>query len=55
MERDIQTEFNLQIYENSKGGYSLSQDNKYQFFLNYIYNIGVRLWKFKEYKNPTTK
>ena len=55
MERDIKKQFNLQIYENSKGGYSLSQDNKYQFYLHYTYNNGVRLWKCKEYKNPTTK
>ena len=37
MESDIKKEFNLQIYENSKWGYSLSQDNKYQFYLHYTY------------------
>ena len=54
MEIDIKTEYNLQIYENSRGGYSLSQDNKYQFYIHYKYNNGVRLWKCKQYKNPTT-
>lgn len=53
MKRDIKTEFNLQIFENSKGRYSLSKDNKYQFYFHYIYNNGIQLWKCKEYKNPT--
>ena len=50
MERDIKTEFNLQIYENSKGAYSLSQDNKYQFYLHYTYINGVRLGNAKNIK-----
>lgn len=47
MEGGIKTEFNLQIYENSKGGYSLIQDNKYQFYLHYAYNKGVSLLEKK--------
>lgn len=43
----------MEIYDNSKDQQSLAQDNKYQFYLAYTYINGDRLWKCKEYKNPT--
>ena len=33
MERGIKAEYNLEIYDKSKGGQSLAQDNKYQYYI----------------------
>ena len=53
LEEDIKEKYNLIIYQNQKGTFNLSQDNKYKFYISNNIHKGKIKYRYIKYKNST--